>query len=115
MKPKNTINEILDALASQPQRGETSLIVTLEPGFLLEAVNALRSYKKLFAPVVPGVTDTASIYAVYEQMRQEDVTKHTILLLVECQTIEQFREAIGGMPMRKSSEWRSLDTAENAI
>jgi hypothetical protein len=47
-------------------------------------------------------------------MRQEDVTKHTILLLVECQAIEDFSEAIGRMPIRKSSEWRSLSTTESS-
>jgi hypothetical protein len=114
LKPKSPINAILDELASQQQRGETSLIVKLEPDFIQDAVNALRSYKKLFAPVIPGLTDTAPIYAVYEQMRQEDVTQHAILLLVECQTVEEFREVIGRMPIRHSSEWRSLSTTESA-
>jgi hypothetical protein len=114
LKPKNPINAILDALASQQQRGETSLIVRLEPDFIQDAMNALRSYRKLFAPVIPGLTDTVPIYAAYEQMRQEDVTRHTILLLVECQTIEEFREALGRLPIRKSSEWRSLATTEAA-
>ena len=71
-------------------------------------MNALRGYRKLFAPVIPGLTDTAPIYAAYEQMRQADVTKHTILLLVECQTMEEFREALGRLPIRHSSEWRHL-------
>jgi len=109
LKPKNPINAILDALASQQQRGETSLIVRLEPDLIQDAMNALRSYRKLFAPVIPGLTDTVPIYAAYEQMRQEDVTRHTILLLVECQTMEEFREALGRLPIRKSSEWRSFD------
>jgi hypothetical protein len=108
LKPKNPINAILDELASQQQRGETSLIVRLEPDFIQDAMNALRDYRKLFAPVIPGLTDTVPIYATYEQMRQEDVTKHTILLLVECQTMEEFREALGRLPIRKSSEWRSI-------
>ena len=108
MKPRNPINAILDALDSQQQRGETSLIVRLEPDVIQDAMNALRSYRKLFAPVIPGLTDTVPIYAAYEQMRQEDVTKHTILLLVECQTMEEFREALGRLPIRKSSEWRSV-------
>jgi hypothetical protein len=43
------------------------------------------------------------------EMRQDDVAQHTILLLVECQTIEEFREALGRLPIRHSSEWRSLD------
>src|ERR1700685_1689136 len=88
LKPKNPINAILDALASQQQRGETSLIVRIEPDLIQDAMNALRSYRKLFAPVIPGLTDTVPIYAAYEQMRQAHVTKHTILLLVECQTMQ---------------------------
>jgi hypothetical protein len=114
LKPKNPINAILDTLASPQQRGETSLIVRLEPDFIQDAMNALRSYRKLFAPVIPGLTDTVPIYAAYEQMRQEDVTRHTILLLVECQTIEEFREALVRLPIRKSSEWRSFETTESA-
>jgi hypothetical protein len=114
LKTKNPINAILDALASQQQRGETSLIVRIEPDLIQDAMNALRSYRKLFAPVIPGLTDTVPIYAVYEQMRQEDVTKHTILLLVECQTMEEFRDAIGRMPIRHSSEWRSFSTTKSA-
>ena len=114
MKPKNPINAILDSLASQQQRGETSLIVRLEPDVIQHAMNALRGYKKLFAPVIPGLTDTVPIYAAYEQMRQADVTKHTILLLVECQTMGQFGEALGRLPIRKSSEWRAFSTTESA-
>jgi hypothetical protein len=106
--PKNSINAILDALASQQQHGETSLIVTIEPDLIQDAMNALRSYRKLFAPVIPGVTDTAPIYAAYEQMRAR-TTEQTILLLVECQTTEEFREALVRLPIRKSSEWRALD------
>jgi len=108
MSPKNSINGILDALASQQQHGETSLIVTIEPGLIQDAMNALRDYRKLFAPLIPGVTDTAPIYAEYEKMCAR-VTKHTILLFVECQSTEQFREALVRMPIRKSSEWRALD------
>jgi hypothetical protein len=114
LKPKNTINAILDALASQQQRGETSLIVRIEPDLIQDAMNALRSYRKLFAPVIPGLTDTVPIYAAYERMRQAHVTKHTILLFVECQTMGQFREALGPLPIRKSSEWRSFSTTESA-
>ena len=113
MKPKNPINAILDALASQQRRGETSLIVRLEPDLIQDAMNTLRSYRKLFAPVIPDVTDTVPIYAHYERMRQEDVTKPTILLLVECQTIGEFREALGRMPIRKSSERRPFLTTES--
>jgi hypothetical protein len=113
LKPKNPINAILDALASQQQRGETSLIVRLEPDVIQDAMNALRGYRKLFAPVIPGLTDTVPIYAAYEQMRQADVTKHTILLLVECQTMGRFHEALGSLPIRKSSEWRSFSTTES--
>jgi hypothetical protein len=114
LKPKSTINAILDALASQQQRGETSLIVRIEPDLIPDAMNALRSYRKLFAPVIPGLTDTVPIYAAYERMRQGHKTQHTILLLVECQTMGQFREALGLLPIRKSSEWRSFSTTESA-
>ena len=113
MKPKNPINAILDALASQQRQGETSLIVRIEPDLIQDAMNALRGYRKLFAPVIPGQTDTVPIYAAYEQMRQAGETKHTILLFVECQTIEEFREALDRLPIRKSSEWRSLSTTES--
>ena len=109
---KNSINAILDALASQQQHSqqprETSLIVTIEPDLIQDAMNALGGYRKLFAPFIHGVTDTAPIYAAYEQMRAR-TTKQTILLFVECQTIEEFREALVRLPIRKSSEWRSLD------
>ncbi len=114
MKPKNTINTILDQLASQQRLGETSLIARLDPDLIQEAMNALRGYRKLFAPVIPGLTDTVPIYAAYEQMRQEDVAEHTILLLVECQTMQEFRDAIGRLPIRKSSEWRSFSTIGSA-
>ena len=114
LKPKNHIPAILDDLAAQQRRGETSLIVRLEPDLIQDAMNALAGYRKLFAPVIPGLTDTAPIYAVYEQMRQEDVTKHTVFLLVECQTMAEFSDAIGRMPTRKSSEWRSLSARESA-
>ncbi|HKV91574.1 MAG TPA: hypothetical protein VJW20_03385 [Candidatus Angelobacter sp.] len=110
--PKNSIHAILDALASQQRQGETSLIVRLEPDLIQDAMNALRDYRKLFAPVIPGLTDTAPIYAAYERMRQADVTRHTILLFVECQTIKEFRQALGRLPIRKSSEWRSLDNGD---
>jgi len=110
LKPKDPINAILDALASQQRQGETSLIVRIEPDLIQDAMNALRGYRKLFAPVIPGLTDTAPIYAAYEQMRQAGETKHTILVLVECQTIGEFREALNLLPIRKSSEWRSFST-----
>jgi hypothetical protein len=87
LKPKNPINAILDTLASQQRQGETSLFVRLEPDLIQDAMNALRGYRKLFAPVIPGLTDTVPIYAAYERMRQADVTQHTILLFVECQTM----------------------------
>jgi len=108
LEPKNSINAILDALASQ-QQGENSLIVTIEPDLIQDAMNALRDYRKLFVPVISGLTDTQPIYAAYEEMRQDDVAQHTILLFVECQTIEEFREALGRLPIRHSSEWRSLN------
>lgn len=113
MKPKNTINAILDALASQQQRGETKLTVRIEPGLIQDAMN-IPGYRKLFAPVIPGLTDTVPIYAIHERMRQAAETKHTVLVLVECQTIGEFREALGRLPIRKSSEWRSFSTTESA-
>lgn len=106
--PKNSINAILDALASRQQHGETSLVVTIEPALIQDAMNALPGYRKLFAPFIPGVTNTAPIHAAYEQM-QTQVTKHMILLFVECQTTGEFREALGRLPIRKSSEWRAFD------
>jgi len=114
LNTKNPIREILDALASQQQRGETPLILSIEPDFIQDAMNALRSYKKLFAPVIRGLTDTAPISAAYEHMRQQEATRHTILLLVECRTTDEFRDAIGRMPVRHSSEWRALATRESA-
>ena len=110
----NTINAILDALASQQRQGETSLIVRIEPDLIQDATNALRDYRKLFAPVIPGLTDTAPIYAAYEQMRQADEAKHIILVFVECQAIGEFREALARLPIRKSSEWRAFSTTEFA-
>ena len=109
MKPKKLIQAILDALAAQQRQGETSLTVRIEPDLIQEAMN-VPGYRKLFAPVIQGVTDTAPIYAAHEQMRQAGETKHTILVLVECQTIGEFREALGRLPIRKSSEWRSFST-----
>jgi hypothetical protein len=106
MDSKYTINEILDALAAQQQRGETSLVVTIEPGLIPDALNALRTYRKLFAPFIPGQTDTAPIYAAYELMRQAHADKITILLFVECQTMEQLREALEPLPIQRSPEWR---------
>ena len=109
MTPKNPINEILDALAAQQRQGETSLTVRIEPDLIQDAMN-VPGYRKLFAPVIPGLTDTTPIYAAYEQMRQAGEAKHTILVLVECQTIGEFSEALGRLPIRKSSEWRSFST-----
>ena len=113
MTPKNSINAILDALAAQQRRGETSLTVRIEPDLIQDAMNALRGYRKLFAPVISGQTDTVPIYATYERMRQAAETRHTILLFVECQTMQEFRDAIGKLPIRKSSEWRSFSEAES--
>jgi hypothetical protein len=101
LKPQNPIQDILDALALQQ-----SLVVRLEPDLIPEAVKALRAYRKLFAPIIPGLTDTLPIYEAYERMRQAAKTEQTILLFVECQTLQQFRDAIGRMPIRHSSEWR---------
>ncbi|MBV9399202.1 MAG: hypothetical protein JO062_14560 [Bryobacterales bacterium] len=109
MKPNNPIHAILDALAAQQRRGETSLTVRIEPDLIQDAIN-VPGYRKLFAPVIPGLTDTAPIYAAYEHMRQAGETRDTILVLVECQTIREFREALGRLPIRKSSEWRSFST-----
>ena len=52
--------------------------------------------------------DPAPIYAAYEQMRQAGET-NIILVLVACQAIGEFREALGRLPIRKSAEWRSFD------
>jgi len=113
LTPKNPINEILDALASQQRQGETSLTVKIEPDLIRDAMN-VPGYRKLFAPVIPGLTDTAPIYAAYEQMRHAGETKHIILVLVECQSIGDFREALGRLPIRKSSEWRFFSTTGSA-
>lgn len=112
MQNQNRINTILDTLAAQQQRGETSFIFRLEPGLIGEALNALHEYRKLFAPVVSGQTDTAPIYAAYERMRQANMPHPTLLLLVECHTMEEFREALSRLPMRTSAEWRALDDPE---
>ncbi len=111
LNPQNPIQAILDALASQQRQRETSLIVRLEPDLIPDAMDAIRGYRKMFAPVIPGLTDKLPIYAAYERMRQADETTHTILLFVECQTMQEFRDAIGRLPIRKSSEWRSFSTA----
>jgi hypothetical protein len=113
LKPKNPTHAILYTLAAQQRQGETSLIVRIEPDLIQDAMN-VPGYRKLFAPVIPGLTDTAPIYAAYEQMRKTGETKHTILVLVECQTIREFREALDRLPIRKSSEWRSFSTTESA-
>ena len=112
MTPTNSINAILDALASQQRQGETSLVVTIEPGLIEEGMNALRDYRKLFAPFIPGQTDTGPIYAAYEEMRQTAETRQTILLFVECQAIQDFRDALDRLPIRKSSDWRRFSTTE---
>jgi hypothetical protein len=111
MKPKNSQNDIFHELASQQQRGETSFIIRIAPGLIQDAMN-IPGYRKLFAPAIPGLTDTVPVQAEYARMRQAEETINTILLLVECQTIEEFREALGRLPMRKSSEWRSFSTSD---
>ena len=108
LKPKNPINAILDALAAQQRQGETSLTVRIEPGLIQDAMN-VPGYRKLFAPVIPGLTDPAPIYAAYEEMRQAGEPQHTILVLVECQTVGEFRDALVKLPIRNSSEWRAFD------
>ncbi len=107
MKPKNPIHAILEALIAQQRQGETPLTVRIEPDLIQDALN-VPGYRKLFAPVISGLTDPAPIYAAYEEMRQAGET-NTILVLVECQTIGDFREALGRLPIRKSSEWRAFD------
>jgi hypothetical protein len=109
LTPKNPINAILDALASQQRQRETSLTFRIQPDLIQDAMN-VPGYRKLFAPVIPGLTDIAPIYAAYEQMREAGETKNSILVLVECQRLEEFREALGRMPIRKSFEWRSFST-----
>ena len=94
MKPNNTIKEILDALASQRRQGETSLIVRIEPDLIQDAMKALPGYRKLFAPVVPGLTDPLPIYEAYEQVRQADGAERSVLLLVKCDSTQEFREAL---------------------
>ncbi len=106
MKTENPINAILDALASQ-QQGGTSPTVTIKPDFIQDAMN-VPGCRKLFAPVIPGLTDTTPIYEAYEQMRQAGETTHIILVLVECQTIDEFREALIRLPIRKSALSRNL-------
>ena len=54
------------------QQGENSLIVRIKPDHIQDALSALEGHKKVFAAVVPGLTDTAPIYAAHEQMRQAD-------------------------------------------
>lgn len=107
------IQAILDALASQQRQGETSLIVRLEPDLIPAAMDALRGYRKMFAPALPGATDTTPINTAYERMRQSAAGKHTILLIVECKTMQEFNDAIGRMPIRHSSEWRDLSTEDS--
>lgn len=112
MKPKMSTREILDELASQQQRGQTSCMVTIEPSLMEEAMSALHGYRTLFAPVIAGQTDLVPIYANYERMREAELTRQTILLLVECRAMEEYREALRRMPIRHSSEWRSADDPE---
>jgi hypothetical protein len=107
LKPQNPIHAILEAIAAQQRQGETAPTVRIEPDLIQDAMN-VPGYRKLFAPVVPGLTDPAPIVAAYEQMRQAGEI-NTILVLVECQTIGEFREALGRLPIRKSSEWRAFD------
>ena len=114
MKPTNSIHAILDALAAQQRQGETSLTVRIEPDLIQDTMN-VPGYRKLFAPVTPGLTDTAPIYAAYEQLRQAWGTGHVMLVLVECQTIEEFRDALGRLPSQKSSEWRVFSTGSVSL
>jgi hypothetical protein len=104
LKTKNTIKAILDALASQRRRGETALIVRIEPNLIQDAMSALPDYTKVFAPVVPGLTDLLPIYEAYERVQQAEGTKQSVLLLVKCRTTQEFREAI---PPLRTSRTRS--------
>jgi hypothetical protein len=106
--PKKSITAIRDALALHHKEGETLQSFRIEPDLIRDAMDGLPGYRKLFAPFISGVTDTSPAFAAYEQMRTH-VTKNTILLFVECQTTEEFREALGRLPNRESSEWRSFD------
>lgn len=94
LKPKNTIKAILDAVASQRRRGETALIVRIEPNLIQDAIDALPDYRKVFARVVPGLTDLLPIYEAYERVQQAEGTKKSVLLLVNCRTTQEFRDAI---------------------
>ena len=104
LKPKNTIKAILDALASQRRRGETALIVRIEPNLIQDAMNALPDYRKVFAPVVTGLTDLLPIYEAYERVQQAERTKQSVLLLVKCRTTQESRDAI---PPLRTSRTRS--------
>ena len=104
LKPKKSIKAILDALASQRRRGDTALIVRIEPNLIQDAMNALPDYRKVFAPVVPGLTDLLPIYEAYERVQQAEGTKQSVLLLVKCRTTQEFRDAI---PPPRTSRTRS--------
>jgi hypothetical protein len=103
LKPTNTIQEILDALASQTRQENTPLVFRLEPALIEAALNALPGRSKVFAPVIAGLTDTVQVHAAYQQLRQSDETRDSILLLVECQTAQQFRDALDTLPLRTRS------------
>ena len=105
MNPQKNIKAILDGLALQ-QQGEASLSITIESDLILDAMNALRDYRKIFAPVIPGATNKSSIEAAYERMRQASASKLTVLVFVECKTKQEFLVALDRLPVRKSSEWR---------
>jgi len=94
LKRLKTIKAIRDALASQRQRGETTLIVRIEPNLIQEALNSLQDYRKVFAPVVPGLSDLSRIYEAYERMKQAEGANQSVLLLVQCRTAQEFRDAI---------------------
>lgn len=104
LKAKNTSKAILDAVASQRRRGETALIVRIEPNLIQEAIDALPEYRKVFAPFVPGRTDLSPIYEAYERVQQEEGTEQSVLLLVQCRTTQEFRDAI---PPLQTSRTRS--------
>ena len=77
--PKNSINDILNELASQQRLGETSLIIRIKPGLIQDAMTIL-GYRTLFAPVIPGLTATAPIYTEpYRKHRRPIVTSYATM------------------------------------
>ncbi len=105
----NSIQAIRESIAAQQREGERPLTVRIGPGLTEDALN-LPGFRKLFAPVISGETDMGPIDAACEQMRQACEPVEVILVLVECGTIGEFREAVERLPVRTSSEWRCFST-----